>query len=113
MASASSAPPFVCNGGRQIELPAPTQRNEFLFGERIIDAAVLHVSTLKPLDIQTIVDQARKDSRLVVVAENHSVGGGLGEAVASVLLQKRVAPKISHIGLPRSVSGRWRTPDAA
>jgi len=65
-----------------------------------IGAAVLHVSTLKPLDTQTIVDQARKGSRLVVVAENHSVVGGLGEAVARTLLLEGVAPKFGHIGLP-------------
>jgi transketolase len=65
-----------------------------------IGAAVLHVSTLKPLDTQTIVDQARKSSRLVVVAENHSVVGGLGEAVARGLLLEGLAPKFRHIGLP-------------
>ena len=65
-----------------------------------IGAAVLHVSTLKPLDTQTIVDQARKGSRLVVVAENHSVVGGLGEAVARTLLLEGVSPKFGHIGLP-------------
>jgi len=44
-----------------------------------VAAAVLHVSTLKPLDTQTIIHQACKAGRLVVVAENHSVVGGLGE----------------------------------
>jgi transketolase len=65
-----------------------------------IGAAVLHVSTLKPLDTQTIVYEARKPGRLIVVAENHSVIGGLGEAVARTLLQEGVAPKLRHIGLP-------------
>ena len=36
----------------------------------------------------------------MVVAENHSVVGGLGEAVARALLQDGVAPKFRHIGLP-------------
>lgn len=65
-----------------------------------IGAAVLHVSTLKPLDTQAILEQARKGGRLVVVAENHSVVGGLGEAVARVLLQDGVASRFRHIGLP-------------
>jgi transketolase len=65
-----------------------------------VAAAVLHVSTLKPLDTQTIIHQARKADRLVVVAENHSVVGGLGEAVACALLQQGAAPKFRHIGLP-------------
>jgi len=65
-----------------------------------ISVAVLHVSTLKPLDTQTIVDQARKSGRLVIVAENHSVVGGLGEALARIFLLEGVAPKFRHIGLP-------------
>jgi hypothetical protein len=35
-----------------------------------------------------------------VVAENHTVIGGLGEAVAGLLLRSGVAPKFRHIGLP-------------
>ena len=47
-----------------------------------IDAAVLHVSTIKPLDEATILKEASRSGRMVVVAENHSMIGGLGEAVA-------------------------------
>jgi transketolase len=65
-----------------------------------IRAAVLHVPTIKPFDAQTIVDSCRKDGRLVVVAENHTVIGGLGEAVASALMRARVHPAFHHIGLP-------------
>lgn len=65
-----------------------------------IEAAVLHVPTLKPFDIETILAEARKGGRLVVTAENHSVVGGLGEAVASTLLTNRVTPSFHMIGLP-------------
>lgn len=66
-----------------------------------IDVAVLHVPTLKPLDVATIVAQAgAKAGRLVVVAENHSVNGGLGEAVAAALMTRGVFPIFRHIGLP-------------
>lgn len=65
-----------------------------------VDAAVLHVPTIKPLDMPTVLTEARKGSRLVVVAENHSIIGGLGESVASVLLREGIAPKFRHIGLP-------------
>jgi transketolase len=65
-----------------------------------IRAAVLHVPTIKPFDAQTIVDACRKDGRLVVVAENHTVIGGLGDAVASALMRARVHPAFQHIGLP-------------
>ena len=65
-----------------------------------VDAAVLHVPTIKPLDTETILREARQSGRLVVVAENHSVVGGLGEAVAGALLRSGVAPAFRQIGLP-------------
>tara|TARA_R110000751_G_scaffold305026_1_gene421017 strand:+ start:6973 stop:8016 length:1044 start_codon:yes stop_codon:yes gene_type:complete len=65
-----------------------------------IDVAVLHVPTIKPLDTETIIAEARKGSRLVVTAENHTVVGGLGEAVASTLLTEGVTPAFKMIGLP-------------
>ncbi|MBV9786435.1 MAG: hypothetical protein JO264_21750, partial [Acidisphaera sp.] len=48
-----------------------------------VAAGVLHVPTIKPLDRAAILREAGKTGRLVVVAENHSVVGGLGEAVAA------------------------------
>jgi transketolase len=66
-----------------------------------IGVAVLHCPTIKPLDEKTIVDAVRAKPRLVVVAENHSVVGGLGEAVASTLLRHRVQPAGFELaGLP-------------
>jgi transketolase len=65
-----------------------------------VDAAVLHVPTIKPLDTETILREARQSGRLVVVAENHSVVGGLGEAVAGLLLRSGVTPAFRQIGLP-------------
>ena len=65
-----------------------------------IDVGVLHVPTIKPLDTETILREAGRTGRMVVVAENHTVIGGLGEAVAGVLLRNGVAPKFRHIGLP-------------
>jgi transketolase len=64
------------------------------------DVAVLHVPTIKPLDEATIVAQARRSGRLVVVAENHTAVGGLGEAVAATLLRAGVAPAFRQIALP-------------
>jgi transketolase len=65
-----------------------------------VDVAVLHVPTIKPLDTETILAEARKGGRLVVTAENHAVVGGLGEAVAGTLLTNGVAPTFRMIGLP-------------
>jgi len=65
-----------------------------------IGVAVLHVPTIKPLDTATIIEACRKPGRLVVVAENHTVIGGLGEAVAATLMRARVHPAFEQIGLP-------------
>ncbi len=65
-----------------------------------VDVAVLHVPTIKPLDEETIVREASRNGRLVIVAENHSIVGGLGEAVAGVLLRSGVTPPFRQIALP-------------
>ena len=65
-----------------------------------VDVAVMHVPTIKPLDSETIVREAGRSGRLVVVAENHTVIGGLGEAVARTLLTAGVAPVFRQIALP-------------
>jgi transketolase len=65
-----------------------------------IGVAVLHSPTIKPLDVEAVVREASRGGRLVVVAENHSVVGGLGEAVATTLLRAGVAPLFRQIGLP-------------
>jgi transketolase len=67
-----------------------------------IDVAVLHVPTIKPLDTATILQEAGRGGRMVVVAENHSVIGGLGEAVAGLLMRSGVMPGrgFRQIGLP-------------
>ena len=64
------------------------------------DVAVLHVPTIKPLDEATILQEAARSGRLVVVAENHTCIGGLGEAVAGVLARNRVSPAFRQIALP-------------
>lgn len=66
-----------------------------------VGVAVLHCPTIKPLDEAAIVAAVRARPRLVVVAENHSVVGGLGEAVASALMRARVQPAGFQLaGLP-------------
>jgi transketolase len=65
-----------------------------------VDVAVLHVPTIKPLDAETILAEARRSARLVVVAENHSVVGGLGEAVAGLLMRSGVSVPFRQVALP-------------
>jgi transketolase len=65
-----------------------------------IDAAVLHVPTIKPLDVGTIEAACRRSGRLVVTVENHTIVGGLGEAIAGHLLRAGVTPAFRQIALP-------------
>jgi transketolase len=66
-----------------------------------IDVGVLHVPTLKPLDEATILKEASRTGRMVVVAENHTIVGGLGEAVAGLLMRADVRPPaFRQIALP-------------
>ena len=52
-----------------------------------IDAEVINIHTIKPIDADLIVASAQKTGK-VVTAEEHSVIGGLGGAVAEVLAEK-------------------------
>jgi transketolase len=66
-----------------------------------IGVSVVHCPTIKPLDEATLLAEASLAGRLVVVAENHSVVGGLGEAVASLLMRQGVIPaRFRMLGLP-------------
>jgi len=51
-------------------------------------------------NVETILRAAGKAGRLVVVAENHTVIGGLGEAVAGLLMRSGIHPIFRQIGLP-------------
>ena len=62
-----------------------------------IDAHVLHVPTLKPIDVAAIVAAAERTGRVFTV-EVHSVIGGLGGAVAEVLSEHRPT-LVQRIGL--------------
>jgi len=59
-----------------------------LLAERGVDAMVVHVPSIKPLDIEGIVAAAEATGRAMTV-EEHTVYGGLGGAVAEVLSEHR------------------------
>jgi transketolase len=66
-----------------------------------LEVGVLHVPTIKPLDEATILEEASRTGRMVVVAENHTIVGGLGEAVAGLLLRSGVTPAaFRQVALP-------------
>ena len=61
-------------------------------------AAVLHAHTIKPIDVEAISTWARKTGA-VVTAENHRIIGGLGSAVAEVLVEHSPVP-MRRVGIP-------------
>ena len=61
-----------------------------------IDVRVIDMHTIKPLDEEIIV-KAAKETGKIVTAEEHSVIGGLGSAVAEVLCRKFPA-KMAMVG---------------
>lgn len=60
--------------------------------EKGISAEVINISTIKPLDQETIVSSVSKTG-CVVTAEEHSIIGGLGSAVSECLSENRPAPQ--------------------
>ena len=65
-----------------------------------IDAGVLHLATVKPLDTAAILAALARPGRLIVVAENHAVTGGFGEAVLAEAARAGLTARMRHIGLP-------------
>jgi transketolase len=60
---------------------------------------VVNVTTLKPLDTASVRSLA-VGARSVVTAENHTVIGGLGSAVAEVLAEAGFSPPLRRVGIP-------------
>ena len=63
-----------------------------------IHISVANVHTLKPLDRNFVAAQATRTG-CVITAENHSVIGGLGSAVAETLMEAGIAAKFGRIGI--------------
>jgi transketolase len=66
---------------------------------RGLECRVLSLHTVKPLDVEVVL-RAGRQCRAVVTVEEHSVNGGLGEAVAAILMQAGVCVPFRIVGLP-------------
>ena len=62
-----------------------------------VDAEVINIHTIKPLDEELIVASAKKTGKVVTV-EEHSVIGGLGSAVCDALCAKQPT-QVCRIGI--------------
>ncbi len=62
-----------------------------------IDAAVIDISTIKPIDKELLVEYAKKTGK-IVTCEEHSIIGGLGSAVCEVLAESCPVP-VKRVGV--------------
>jgi transketolase len=60
--------------------------------EKGIDAEIINIHTIKPLDEEAILKSLKK-TRCVVTAEEHQMNGGLGDSVAQLLARKMPMPQ--------------------
>ena len=74
-----------------------------ILAEQGINALIINMATIKPLDEELVLEAARKCGK-VITCEEHSVIGGLGEAVCSLLSEKLPTP-VKRIGV-NDVFGR-------
>ncbi|MCC6386667.1 MAG: transketolase family protein [Dehalococcoidia bacterium] len=77
-----------------------------LLANESIGARVLNMATIKPIDREAVIAAAR-ETGAIVTAEEHQTHGGLGTAVARVLVETTPAP-IEFVGVDRyGTSGKW------
>ncbi|MFH1867612.1 MAG: transketolase family protein [Candidatus Omnitrophota bacterium] len=62
-----------------------------------IDAGIINLHTIKPIDRKAILEAAEKTGA-IVTAEEHLLAGGMGSAVAEVLIQERPVP-VEMVGI--------------
>jgi transketolase len=80
-----------------------------LLAQEGVTAGVLAVHTLKPLDEEAVREHARASDALVTL-EEHSIIGGLGGAVAEVLMETPgLAVRFKRLGLPSAFSSEAGT----
>lgn len=63
-----------------------------------VHARVINLATIKPLDEEIVLKAARECGKLIT-CEEHSIIGGLGEAVCSCVAEAGVAAKVKRIGV--------------
>ena len=78
-----------------------------LLANQGISAEIINIATIKPIDAQIIAKSAQKTGA-VVTCEEHNIIGGLGSAVAEVLVENAPVP-MERVGT-RDVFGRSGTP---
>ena len=74
-----------------------------------IEIAVVNLPTIKPLDCELVTEMARR-ATCVVTAENHTIIGGLGSAVAETLMEAGVHVGFARVGIRDTFAEGGSTP---
>ena len=69
-----------------------------LLSQNGIESRVIDMASIKPIDVDLIIESAIK-TKAVITAENHSVIGGLGSAVAEILMDEGIGIPFKRIGI--------------
>lgn len=77
---------------------APSLAAAAVLRDHGLGVSVVNTAVIKPLDTETII-AASAAARVVLAAENHSVCGGLGSAIAEVLAEAGLGRPLRRIGL--------------
>jgi len=84
-------------------IPDTLEATEFLASKHGINARVLNMSSLKPIDTEATV-KAAKETHCIFTVDNHNIIGGLGSAIAEFLSENHPT-RVKRIGV-RDVFGR-------
>ncbi|MEA5139093.1 transketolase family protein [Arcicella rigui] len=71
-----------------------------ILAEKGIDAEIINIHTIKPLDEEAVLASVRKTG-CAVSAEEHQIAGGLGDSIAQVLIKNHLAP-LEFVGVEDS-----------
>jgi len=94
----------VLRGGKDITIIAcglmvgESMKAAELLQQQGVDARVVDMYTVKPLDA-ALVEQCARETGAILTAENHNVIGGLGDAVGAALLESGVPCKMHKHGV--------------
>ncbi|MGV3589030.1 MAG: transketolase family protein [Adhaeribacter sp.] len=91
-----------------------------ILAERGIDAEIINIHTIKPLDEEAILASVAK-TRCVVSAEEHQLNGGLGDSIAQLLARKMPLPlemvgvndSFGESGTPEQLMEKYRLNEGA
>ena len=85
----------ICATGLMVNEAIEAQK---ILAEQGISAEVINVHTIKPLDVETILKSAAKTG-VIVTAEEHSIIGGLGSAVAEAVCESAKPVPVIKLGV--------------